>query len=329
MQGVYTYIGTFGGRKMAGGFSGGYTFGFNGQYKDDEVYGEGNSYTAEFWQYDPRLGRRWNVDPLSNKYPAYSPYSVFENSPISIVDIGGDSTVYFMKGRIVHISHDSHKNAIVHLISINDVHERLILNFINVMSSSGKGDDFDLNTLARRNGNVYMLDGVDRFKIVSRKSPVVNKWGDRAETGARLYKNGNTITVGSKIAFSSSASKINDNEYPDYDNSDGSYTYRTIHGHNNAGKGGWPYGISEEDARFLRFVSNDIFNIANDNRYLYLWNPSPPEFGDKNYEPIAFSWKYLFDRRSIEKSSDLFKKVQQQSISGQKTETVEKNLGIE
>lgn len=29
MQGVYVYIGTFGGRKMAGGNSGGYTFGFN------------------------------------------------------------------------------------------------------------------------------------------------------------------------------------------------------------------------------------------------------------------------------------------------------------
>ena len=34
------------------------TYGFNGQEKDDEVAGEGNSYTAMYWQYDSRIGRR-------------------------------------------------------------------------------------------------------------------------------------------------------------------------------------------------------------------------------------------------------------------------------
>jgi len=39
-------------------------YGFNNQEKDNKVYGvEGMSYTAEYWQYDSRLGRRWNVDP--------------------------------------------------------------------------------------------------------------------------------------------------------------------------------------------------------------------------------------------------------------------------
>lgn len=41
----------------------GYRYGFNGQERSDEVKGEGNSYTAEFWEYDPRIGRRWNLDP--------------------------------------------------------------------------------------------------------------------------------------------------------------------------------------------------------------------------------------------------------------------------
>jgi hypothetical protein len=41
----------------------GYRYGFNGQEKSDEIKGSGNSYTAEFWEYDPRLGRRWNMDP--------------------------------------------------------------------------------------------------------------------------------------------------------------------------------------------------------------------------------------------------------------------------
>lgn len=67
----------------------GYRFGFNGQEKDDEVYGEGNSYTAEFWQYDPRTARRWNVDPKPNV--SFSPYSINQCNPIWYSDPKGDT----------------------------------------------------------------------------------------------------------------------------------------------------------------------------------------------------------------------------------------------
>ena len=67
--------------------AGGYRYGFNGQEKDDEVVGSGNSYTAEFWQYDPRLGRRWNIDPVID--PAQSPYACFNNNPIQYSDPNG------------------------------------------------------------------------------------------------------------------------------------------------------------------------------------------------------------------------------------------------
>ena len=40
-----------------------YRYGFNGQEKDNEIYGTGNLNTAEYWEYDARIGRRWNVDP--------------------------------------------------------------------------------------------------------------------------------------------------------------------------------------------------------------------------------------------------------------------------
>lgn len=33
-----------------------YSFSFNGQERDDEIAGEGNIITAEFWEYDTRLG---------------------------------------------------------------------------------------------------------------------------------------------------------------------------------------------------------------------------------------------------------------------------------
>jgi hypothetical protein len=67
----------------------GYRFGFNTQEKDDEVYGAGNLNTAEFWEYDTRLGRRWNVDPKPNF--SISPYAAFANNPIWKNDVKGDT----------------------------------------------------------------------------------------------------------------------------------------------------------------------------------------------------------------------------------------------
>lgn len=64
-----------------------YRFGFNGQEQDNEVAGNGNSYTAEYWQYDSRLGRRWNIDPVKKDY--ISNYSVLGNNPILMIDPNG------------------------------------------------------------------------------------------------------------------------------------------------------------------------------------------------------------------------------------------------
>jgi len=64
-----------------------YRYGFQGQEMDNEVKGEGNSYTAQFWQYDPRVARRWNVDPVVKQHE--SPYAAFANNPIWFVDPSG------------------------------------------------------------------------------------------------------------------------------------------------------------------------------------------------------------------------------------------------
>ena len=61
-----------------------YAWGHNGQYKDDEIYGPGNTYTAEYWEYDSRLIRRWNTDPIA--YDWQSPYACFNNNPIYFAD---------------------------------------------------------------------------------------------------------------------------------------------------------------------------------------------------------------------------------------------------
>ncbi|MBQ4822928.1 hypothetical protein, partial [Aquimarina sp. MMG016] len=51
------------------------------------------SYTAKFWQYDSRIGRRWNIDP---KYMASeSRYAAFSNNPNIYVDPLGDFRTKF------------------------------------------------------------------------------------------------------------------------------------------------------------------------------------------------------------------------------------------
>jgi hypothetical protein len=78
-----------------------YRYGFNNQENDDEVKGQGNSMGAEFWEYDTRSGRRWNIDPKSTV--GISPYSAFNNSPIWFSDLFGDTTLPSPTGRNINI----------------------------------------------------------------------------------------------------------------------------------------------------------------------------------------------------------------------------------
>jgi hypothetical protein len=75
-----------------------YRFGFNTQEKDDEVYGAGNLNTAEFWEYDTRLGRRWNLDQVVKVWE--SPYLVNSGNPIRYLDPKGDDWVEGKNGDI-------------------------------------------------------------------------------------------------------------------------------------------------------------------------------------------------------------------------------------
>lgn len=76
------------GRKYQAGS--GYRYGFNGQEKDNEI--NENIYTAQFWEYDSRIGRRWNVDPVYKE--SISNYSTFRNNPIIYVDPSGNTDYY-------------------------------------------------------------------------------------------------------------------------------------------------------------------------------------------------------------------------------------------
>ncbi len=68
---------------------GGYRYGYNTQIKENEIAGIGNHYSALYWEYDPRVARRWNVDPKPTL--SLSSLAAFGDNPIKNVDIKGDS----------------------------------------------------------------------------------------------------------------------------------------------------------------------------------------------------------------------------------------------
>ena len=70
-------------------WQGDYSYGFNGQEKDDEIKGEGNQLNFKFRAYDPRLGRFFAVDPLARKFPFWTPYQFAGNTPIEAKELEG------------------------------------------------------------------------------------------------------------------------------------------------------------------------------------------------------------------------------------------------
>lgn len=111
------------------GTSDSYRYGFQGQEKDDELKGEGNSLNYTFRMHDPRVGRFFAVDPLARDYPHYTPYSFSGNKVIAFVELEGmeerwvvkDNTVIYDPGPKVG-GYDSEAAARAALTSSNKSH---------------------------------------------------------------------------------------------------------------------------------------------------------------------------------------------------------------
>ena len=103
-------------------YIGGYRYFFNGQEADNEVLGEGMSLSAEFWQYDTRLGRRWNVDPVFKEYE--SPYACFAGNPVWFADYRGVDTSFENNEARVQFN-DTYKKVCDEINTISNTIEQL------------------------------------------------------------------------------------------------------------------------------------------------------------------------------------------------------------
>ena len=68
--------------------SGNYRYGFNGKGKDNNINSL-TDYDYGFRIYNPAIGKFLSVDPLTQKYPYYSPYHFAGNKPIKCIDLDG------------------------------------------------------------------------------------------------------------------------------------------------------------------------------------------------------------------------------------------------
>ena len=108
---------------------GGYRYGFNGQEKTPEL--DESHTTALYWEYDGRLGRRWNMDPILK--PMISPYCTFNNNPINRIDPNGDDDYFDSEGNFL-----THTNTQYNYIRVMNDEE-----LFNYQTKS----DFDVNSV--------------------------------------------------------------------------------------------------------------------------------------------------------------------------------------
>jgi hypothetical protein len=102
-----------------------YRYGFQAQEKVDEVKGSGNHYTSTYWEMDPRLGRRWNLDPVVK--PWQSLYQTFSDNPIWRIDPNGDDDYKVnRKGKISFVKETEDKTD--RLIAVSGGKEKIKYN---------------------------------------------------------------------------------------------------------------------------------------------------------------------------------------------------------
>jgi RHS repeat-associated protein len=119
-----------------------YRYGFNGQEKDDEVKGEGNSLDFGARINDPRIGKWLSVDPWASRYPWQSPYVSMDNTPIVKIDPTGngtESTHIDEKGKVIKQYDDGDNSVYVHKngTSEHDVNKQYVESMKKKSTSAG------------------------------------------------------------------------------------------------------------------------------------------------------------------------------------------------
>ncbi|MFL5763549.1 MAG: RHS repeat-associated core domain-containing protein [Bacteroidia bacterium] len=151
-----------------------YRYGFNGQEKDFEIKGDGNSLDYGERIYDPRLAKFLSIDPLSKDYPFLTPYQFASNSPIAGIDIDGLEFYYAANGSLIGQIGD---NTQVRVVDQNDV--KAVKGWI---IWANRTDNADYKAKAENQANQFSTAlGVTQEQLIAFASVVDNESGGSKE----------------------------------------------------------------------------------------------------------------------------------------------------
>ena len=145
-----------------------YRVGFDGQERDEEVGSSRDcNYTANYWEYNSRIGRRMNADPLIKSW--LSSYCTFSNNPILMVDPLGNTDFYW-KGK--WIGTDGLTNGLIALVKSKDIKNQIV-----IASKLGlNSNDYGLsNGEANSQFNVIHIDILKESSLVLQKAITTRK----------------------------------------------------------------------------------------------------------------------------------------------------------
>ncbi|QYS87876.1 hypothetical protein JJC03_13285 [Flavobacterium oreochromis] len=173
------------------GYSKDYRYGFQGQEKDDQIKGEGNSLNYEFRMHDPRLGRFFAIDPLAPKYPHNSPYAFSENRVIDGVELEGLEweSIKNQDGTTTRqLTVQMHNNSGLSEIQVGKLQETLKENFNKIFTGEGATGNLVIQNVTEAKGDFLVI-------LQDTKSyPVFDK--ETQEVVGKTYFGGLTAKLG-------------------------------------------------------------------------------------------------------------------------------------
>jgi RHS repeat-associated protein len=175
-----------------------YLYGFNGQEKDNEIKGVGNSLDFGARVYDSRLGRWMSLDPMMAKYESISPFVGMGNNPIFFVDIDGRKLILKGNGADIDRVITQMQKSVGDLYTISVNKKGLV--------------SMTLNSNAASQPTLKQQSAIDIYKQISDPEGKTTK--------VNVVSDDNKVTVGS---FKSKSIDIGDMEkFDNIDNTSGS-----------------------------------------------------------------------------------------------------------
>ncbi|HTO15171.1 MAG TPA: RHS repeat-associated core domain-containing protein [Edaphocola sp.] len=153
-----------------------YKFGFQGQEKDNELKGVGNSLDFGARIYDSRVARWLSVDNIKKNH--LSSYQFGRNSPIVLIDPDGN-TEYYFNGKWV--ASDNQKNGLIGIVKTKGVNKQI-----------KKGTFLYPEPISMKNGDNTNEIFVIESNVLSKANEVLklslSEKGENREFGTTMYR---------------------------------------------------------------------------------------------------------------------------------------------